>query len=133
MASLESHSINKRSGEASLEPPPHTHTLLMSSRGFVRAPTSLTRSPQGTYRAVKRLRRVYSLVDKPARLKYVSAIASRYWEMRKKVISAQKNNSGQKGGVFLKNNKIVFFEGLTLSEILQQMSIDRNSFTTLSS
>lgn len=81
---------------------------------------------------MKRLRRVYSLVDKPARLKYVSAIASRYWEMRK-MISAQKNNSGQKGGVFLKNNKIVFFEGLTLSEILQQMSIDRNSFTTLSS
>lgn len=91
MASLESHSINKRSGEASLEPPP-THTLLMRGRGFVRAPTSLTRSPQGTYRAVKRLRRVYSLVDKPARLKYVSAIASRYWEMRKKVIFSTKKN-----------------------------------------
>lgn len=30
------------------------------------------------YRAVKRLMRVYSAVGSPARLKYVSAIASRY-------------------------------------------------------
>lgn len=51
------------------------------------SPSQTNRAPQETYRAMKKLIRVYSLVRRPARLKYIIAIAIRYWR-RKLVLIA---------------------------------------------